>query len=276
MKQRRLAATIVAVIWASAASAQEPNWRFQWQKGQVLTYKAEHKTSVEEVIEKSKVVTGSKLTVVKRWEVVEVDAKGTAVLRLSLTAMRNEQIRPNGETMLFDSTELEKSSPELRDQMSKFIGQTLAVLSIDSQGRVLDVKQGSAARYEAEPPFAVVFPPSPAQVGQGWLRPYGVTLDPPYGAGEKYDAKQSIKCTNIAAGKATLAIANQFAKMPENVKDHVPLIQKMAEGQATFDLQAGRVIDVQLNIDRTLTNHHGEGSSYRFKSSFSEKLIDAH
>ncbi len=63
--------------------------------------------------------------------------------------------------------------------------------------------------------------------------------------------------------------------MPENVKDHVPLIQKLAEGQVTFDLQAGRVVEVQLNIDRTLTNHHGEGSSYRFQSSFSEKLIDA-
>ncbi len=275
MNQRGLAAAVVAMIWASAAPAQEPNWQFRWQKGQVLTYKAEHKTHVEEVVEKSKVASGSKLSVVKRWQVAEVDAKGNAVLHLSLTAMRNEQTRPNGEILLFDSANPENNSAELREQMSKFIGQTLAILSIDSQGRVLEVKQGSAARYEAEPPFAVVFPPTPAKIGQAWLRPYSVTLDPPYGNGEKFEAKQSIKCTNLAAGKAMLAIANQFSAMPENVKDHVPLIQKLSEGQVTFDLQTGRMVEVQLNIDRTLTNHHGEGSSYRFQSSFTEKLIDA-
>ena len=39
-------------------------------------------------------------------------------------AMRNEQKRANGETLLFDSQDLDKSTPELREQMSKYIGQT--------------------------------------------------------------------------------------------------------------------------------------------------------
>ena len=35
---------------------------------------------------------------------------------MSLTAMRNEQKRTNGETMLFDSQNLDKSAPELRSK----------------------------------------------------------------------------------------------------------------------------------------------------------------
>ena len=107
-----------------------------------------------------------------------------------------------------------------------------------------------------------------------WLRPYSVTLEPPYGIGEKFEATQRCKCTKIAGGKATLEVTNQFKAMPESVRDHVPLIQKLTEGQVTFDLQAGRVLGVELNIDRTLMKHQGEGSSYHFQSWFTEQLID--
>jgi hypothetical protein len=273
MKQRRLLAVVLGLIWTGAASAQEAGWHFRWQKGQVLTYQAEHRTNVEEVAEGSKIVSASKLNVVKRWQVVDVDAKGDAILQLSLAAMRNEQTRPSGEVLLYDSANPDKSTPELKEQMSKFIGQTLAVLRIDSQGRVLEVKQGSASRYEAEPPFVVVLPTGAVKEGHVWLRPYHVTLDPPYGVGEKLEATQKYQCTTIVGGKATVAVANQFKSMPASVKDHVPLVQKMTEGQIIFDIPAGRMTAAQLNIDRTLMNHQGEGSSYHFQSWFTEQLI---
>ena len=261
MKQRGLAAVVMGLICASAAPAQQASWQFRWQKGQVLSYQAEHKINVEEIVEGSKVVSASKLNVLKRWQVLEIDAQGGATLQLSLGAMRNEQTRPSGEVLLFDSAQADKGTPELKEQMSKFIGKTLAILRIDAQGRVLEVMQGSASRYEAEPPFVVAFPSGAAQEKQAWLRNYRVTLDPPYGTGENYDATQRCECTKIAGGKATLAVTNQFKSMPASVKDHVPLIQKLTEGLVTFDLQAGHLSAVQLSIDRTLMNHHGEGSS---------------
>src|SRR5947209_11076597 len=204
MKQNWLTALAAALIWSSAASAQEANWQFRWQKGQALTYKTEHKTSVEEVADGAKVSSGSRLNVIKRWQVIDVDAQGSATLQLSLTAMRNEQTRPSGEVLVFDSAEPAKGPPELKQQMSKFIGQTLAVLRVDIKGRILEVKQGSANRYEAEPPFVVVFPVAALKEGQAWLRPYNVSLDPPYGTGEKFEAVQRCQCTKITAGKATV------------------------------------------------------------------------
>src|SRR5437868_3218867 len=100
MKQRWLAAVVVGLVWGSAAPAQEANWQFHWRQGQVLTYKAEHKTNVEEVADGAKVVTASKLSVTKRWQVAQVDGAGSATLHLTLAAMRNEQTRPGGEVLL--------------------------------------------------------------------------------------------------------------------------------------------------------------------------------
>lgn len=114
MKQNWLAAAAISLIWASAAISQETVWQFRWQKDQIFTYQAKHKTNVEEVADKAKVTSASKLSVTKRWRVLDVDAKGAATLELSLAAMRNEQTTPSGEILLFDSAEPDKGTPELK------------------------------------------------------------------------------------------------------------------------------------------------------------------
>jgi hypothetical protein len=273
MFTRCLFALALALTFTLPTFAQVP-WQFRWQKGQVLTYKIKHVTSVVEIVEKSTNTSNSSLDLVNRWHVADVDAKGVATLTLTLVSMRNEQKRANGDTLLFDSLDLEKSTPELREQMNKFIGKTVANVRMDSYGRVLEVKQGAKATFETEPPFLVVFPAAKAEAGQAWRRQFDVVLDPPYGTGEKLAAEQRYDCKKIEAGKATLAVTTHFKTMPENVRDRLPLLQKDVQGEFVFDLTAGRLISAQLNIDKTIENHQGKGSSYQFKSQYTRQLVD--
>jgi hypothetical protein len=272
MFTRCLLTVVLAFIGALPSAAQTP-WQFRWQKGQVLSYKVKHVTVVTETVGKDTSASNSNLELVKRWQVAEVDNTGVATLELKLTAMRNEQKRPNGETLLFDSKDLEKSTPALRDQMSKFIGQTLAVIRIDRFGRVIEVKQGSASRYEAEPPFVVVFPDAKAAKGQAWRRQYSLVMEPPLGTGEKYPAEQRYECTSIKGSLATLAVTTTFKTMPESMRDRLPLLQKDVQGEVMFDMQAGRILGTMLGIDKTVDNHQGKDSSYRFQSKYSEELV---
>src|SRR5215510_11610242 len=96
-------AVLTGLISVNAAAAQDAQWRFQWTKGQTLAYRTQHTTTVNEVIDGNKVETASKLTLVKQWKVADVDAGGVATLYLSLLALRTENTKPNGETLLFDS-----------------------------------------------------------------------------------------------------------------------------------------------------------------------------
>src|SRR5205085_1780671 len=168
----------------------------------------------------------------------------------------------------------DKSTPGLREQLGKYVGSTLAVMRIDTQGKVIEVKQGPADRYEVEPPFTLMLPAAPIQEKQGWLRHFILTLDPPLGTGEKYKAQQKCECTKVAAGKATISLATSFKTMPDSVQERLPLIQKEAEGEVIFDIAAGRVVEVRLTVDRTLANHQGAGSSYHFESTYTEQLTD--
>lgn len=269
---RRTVCLVVGLLVASPCLAQDAGLRFRWQLGQVLDYRVEHNTTVSEVVSATKIDIASKLTVVKRWEVNAVDAQGVATLRLLLIAMRHEQTRPNGETFLFDSANLDKSTPELREQMSKFIGQTLAVLRVDSLGRVVEVKQGSASKYDAEPPFVLLLPPQAMSAGQAWQRLYNVTLEPPLGTGEKFSASQRYDLVKAANGVATIRLTTTIKSLPDNA-DQIPLLQKLPEGEILFNVAAGRLETVNLRIDKHLDNHQGEGSSYRFVSTYTERYI---
>ncbi len=268
-----IVAMLLAVVWAQSATAQ--TWQFRWEKGQILAYKVKHSTAVAEVVDGNKVESVSQLHLVKRWHVLDVDEQGIATLKLTLDAMRSEQKRPTGETLLFDSQDLDKSTPELREQMGKFVGQTLAVLRVDVQGRAVEVKQGSFERYQAEPPFTLLLPKAETQAGQSWVRPYTIAIEPPLGTGEKYEAQQKYHCSRLDDGKATIAVKTEFKTQPESAQERLPLLQKEVEGQVVFDLKAGRLQGVRFVIDRTVEQHQGPGSSYRFQSEYTEEFIPA-
>src|SRR5262245_38927670 len=111
-----------------SAPAQTPAWRFRWQAGQVLTYRGEQQTQAVEILNGTRTETKTKTDFVKRWRVLSVDAAGVATLQHSLAALRIETTTPSGETLQFDSDHPDKSSPPLREQLTKYIGVPLATL----------------------------------------------------------------------------------------------------------------------------------------------------
>ncbi len=275
----RLCLFSFAVILAlqGPANAQAPAWHFRWQQGQALTYRAEHTTTAADVVGGNKTETKTKLNLLKRWDVLEVDAAGAATLRLSVLAMRLENTTPGGTSLVFDSREPEKSDPQMREQLGKYIGQSLAVLRVDRQGSVVEVKEskfGPASRYESEPPFYVVLPEAAPRQGIAWLRHYKITLEPPQGTGDKYDAAQKYVCKSLTPEAAVLTLTTELKTQPEAVSDRMPLLQSQPEGEIVFDLQNGRLHGVSMKIDKELTGHQGEGSSYHFQSMYVERLAE--
>jgi hypothetical protein len=265
---------LLALTATSTATAQNAEWRFRWQQGQVLQYRVEHTTDVAEVVSGNKVETKSKVNLVKRWDVVAVDAQGVATVKMSIVAMRNEQTRPNGEVLLFDSSDKDKSTPALREQLEKLIGQPLAVLRVDGFGQVVEVKQGQANRYDSELPFTLVLPAQTPAAQQSWSREYNITLDPPLGTGEKQPAKQRYTCVSIGDGLAKVAMQTMLVKQPDTKQEMLPLLQKLPQGEVVFDVQHGRMQSVHLVIDQQIQGHQGEGSSYQFRSTYTEQVAE--
>jgi hypothetical protein len=265
----------------SPALGQAPSWRFRWQAGQVLIYRVEQNTSASEVVDGKKTDSSTKLNNTKRWQVLDVDAAGVATLQMSLTALRLETTTPSGEVLHFDSAEPQNSNPQMREQLAKYVGPPLIVLRVNPQGKVVEVKEckfGSPNRLESDPPFVLTLPADDG-ASANWHREYQITLDPPQGTGEKYAAvqKYSVKSTAIKpAGNvpiATLVLTTELKTQPEAAADQAPLLQMQPHGEVVFNLQAGIMETARLNIDKELKDHQGEGSSYRFQSTYHEQYV---
>jgi hypothetical protein len=274
MVRKWLLALAVGLAICGTAPAQTPAWQFRWQPGQVRSYRVEHVTSATEVVGGNKTSTTTKLNLVKRWQNLgPAEGKPGTRLALSLTALSIETTRPNGEVLLFDSADPDKSTPGMREQLAPLVGKTLAVIRMDAAGNVLEViesKHGPASRFESELPFVLALPAKAPAVGQTWQRTYHVTLEPPQGVGEKFDATQKYEYKGFKAGYALIGLTTALAKLPANPAERVPLLQAQPEGEVLFNTQAGRLQTATVRIDQELKDHQGRGSSYRFQSKYVE------
>ena len=264
---------VLGYLLGFGSTTQASPWTFHWQKGQVLTYQVEHITKVTELVAGNKVEMVSKLKVLKNWQIESINNKGTATVHLTLASMHNEQTRPNGKVLL-DSDHPDKGTPELHKQLKKFIGNTLAELHVDQQGKVAEVVQGAKVQFETDLPFAVCLPATDMSEGRTWARSFQIVLDPPFGAGEKFTASQQYQVVKLTDNQATLRVNTAIKDMPKSPAEQLPLLQKQPQGEVIFDLVAGRMLSADLKIECELQGHQGTGSNYRFYSRHLEKLVN--
>jgi hypothetical protein len=269
-----LLAGIAVLLFAAAAPAQTAGWQFRWKAGQVLTYRVQHVMSAVETARDTKDETTQKLDLVKRWQVLAVDPAGVATVQKSLVSLRIEK-KLASDVLLFDSANLDRSNPQMREQLSKYIGKPLEVLRVDSKGKVVEVKDskyGPASRFESELPFVLTLPNEAPSVGQSWERAYTITLEPPEGVGEKHSAAQKYACKALDKGMATVTFTTRLVSQPEAAADRIPLLPSLPAGEVVFDLQAGRLQKATLKIDQELKDYQGEGTTYHFTSTYSEEF----
>jgi hypothetical protein len=267
--RRMLASLVGLVVLGALAPAQAPvPARLRWAAGQVLLYRVENVTEAAEAVADSKSDTKSVLKVTKRWRVASVDAAGTATLQLSLASMFQERTAPSGDVLRYDSDNPDKSTPELKAALSRYLNTPLATIRVDAFGRVVEVREAKsdAASFENELPFVLMLPAAGLRPNDGWERAYKITLPPPLGTGEKYDAIQKYRCKALTADAATVAVTTELKAPPKSAADAIPLWQMMPEGEIVYDVKNGRMHSAKLTIRKELKDHQGPNSSSRFTS----------
>src|SRR5262249_2587793 len=103
------AVALAAVLLSGArVAAQAPSCR--WQRGQVLLYRIEYRTTASDEVGGTRTETRTSGKVTRRWQVSAVDAAGSATLQMSIVALAQEQTTPGGEVLKYDSAAPEKST----------------------------------------------------------------------------------------------------------------------------------------------------------------------
>lgn len=264
----------LVILSAPLAAAEAP--RFRFAVGETLQYHVEQKTDVTETVMDEKAgklvtrKTTTALDLVRQWKVTDTNIKGMTTLEMSIVRMRWEQKAGDGAPDVFDST---KPDDLNKGVMAKNVGPVLAVLIVMPTGSVAAVKEskvGPAHRFQADIPFKLAF--SPDDTKETWSRDYVIQLDPPHGTGEKYAAKQTYKPIEPKNGFLIYGLTTDIAEMPKGA-EQVPLLPLMPAGSLYFHPETGRYYGARLKIEKDLTNHAGEGTAYKYVSSYTEDLV---
>lgn len=278
----RLPILSLALLLTSTVLAQPPAAetapRFKWEAGKALTYRVIQQTVVTETTldeKTNKPITGvaqTTLTLVRKWNVKDVDKDGVATLEMVITELKNEFRQPDGSTAVTDS-----SKPEDAKAMAGYLNTPIVTVRINSQGKLLDVKEakgGTGARLHAELPFRVVLPDEAAAAGKTWDRPFALKLDPPHGTGESYDFAQKYTSKGAKDGLFVVGVETAMKAPPKAVSEQVPLVPMLWTGDVYFNTVAGKYHAARLKARSELANHQGEGTKFVYESSYAEDVIE--
>lgn len=272
---------LIAGLCCSASAFADTPMRFRWQTGQVLNYQVQQTTTATETAPDDKnerlttTTTTTKLTCVKRWQVLSVDAEGIATLQLSLTSLKVETTKPNGETVTLDSSKLDPNHPDQKE-MASFLSQPVAVLRVNALGQVVEVKEskfGPASRFQADLPFKLVLPEMAVAQGKQWEREYDIKLEPPQGTGETFPAKQ-VYAHKGETNQLILIGLTSTLKNPVEGSELIPLLPFLMEGELYFHAETGRYYAARLKSVREIVQHQGEGTKYVFQTVYVEDAIN--
>lgn len=280
------AAVVVVLIATTSIAKAETSLRFRWKVGEQHSMTVSHTTKIEEtapLVPKGQPETTSrvtKLSLTKRWDVTEIDGAGVATMTLTITAMRQEIVRPlitKEGKLASDTIVMDSSTPEGAKEMAAFLNVPILTAKIDARGAVLEAKSANgdsaANRLQAELPFRIWLPDKAVEVNASWERSFAVKLDPPLGTGESHAAKQTYRLRALQNDIAIVGVTTQFDKLPEAAVDQQPLLPWLWEGDVFLNVQTGRYAGAKLKSRKTIPNHQGEGTKFVFESEYVEAPV---
>jgi hypothetical protein len=107
-----------------------------------------------------------------------------------------------------------------------------------------------------------------------WERSYQITLTPPLGTGEKYEAVQRYTVKGLTADAVTLALTTELTSPPKAAADVIPLWQMLPAGEVVVDLKNGRLHSARLTVNREMKDHQGKDSVCRYQSTQTIQYVE--
>ena len=90
---------------------------------------------------------------------------------------------------------------------------------------------------------------------------------------KKIKAVQQFKLESVKTGVATIGISTQILTPITDPAIEAQVVQREGEGTVRFDIDAGRVLGQQRDIDKHVVGFRGEASSIHYVNRFSEEFV---
>ncbi len=248
--------------------------RYKFKRGEVLRYQVSDRASFNTTIEQSTMAAQTKTVTVKALKIIDVLPNGNIEFINVLERIRMVNQLPDHEPVEFDSGRDETPPPGFED-VAKSVGVPLVVITMTPRGEVVRRKwKVHAPKNEENAPVTLRLPDESVAVGDTWDEPHDVKVTLETQATKVIQTRRHHKLANVSHGIATIEVTYQVLS-PIDAFVEYQLLQRLMGGEVRFDIDAGRVVSQQMEIDKRILGFAGPTSSTHYIMRMEEKLLTA-
>ena len=247
--------------------------RYKFTPGQTLRWKVVHRKRIQATYGGSTQLSESASQSTKCWRVKEIDSDGHVVFESLVEDVNMRQKIGKHKPVSYNSKK-DAKPPQGFEDAAKRIGKPLARVKLDNRGRTVHREPLlSEPTTKEKPQLTIPLPEKAVAVGESWRERYDVMLPLETGATKKILTQQVFTLKSVKTGVATIEVANQVITPIHSPKIEAKLIERYSCGTVRFDVDAGRILSQQMDLDRRVIGFRGDDSCLHYLTRFTEQSL---
>lgn len=267
---------------AAAGRAEEPAadaaakylLRYKFHAGEVLRWETRHSVKVRTTVAGSTQLAETDTASAKVWRVLDARDNGRAAFEHSVEFVRMLSRVTGREDVLYDSRTDSKPPPGYEDAAAR-VGIPLTRLLIDARGGVIERRDKFPDMVEnALAQMTIPLPEEPVAAGDSWKVPSEIQIRLKDGSPRKVQLRQVYTLEKVETGVATIRYETQILTPSNHPEVQVALVQRKTAGHVRFDVEAGRMLAHEQQVEDRVVGFQTEASSMLYQSRFVEQLAE--
>ena len=273
--------TVCFMLLGPASHAEEPvkdnsgkryDLAYQFNMGDVVRYQIDHRASVRSTIEGTTQTAVTRSESVKAWKVIDVLENGEIEFVHVVERVRMTNRLPDRAEMIYDS-KTDRNPPPGFEDAAEAVGVPLSVIRMTSRGELVEreVKHHQPAA-DTEAPITLLLPEEPIAVGDTWNEPRTVNVQTQDGAARDIKCRRHYKLLEVKDGIASIEVSYQILT-PVDPTVQSQLVQRLMKGVAKFDIERGRIVGQQMDVNERVLGFAGPTSSMHYVMKMTEEEL---
>jgi hypothetical protein len=247
--------------------------KYKFTPGEVMATEVVHRASVRTTIQGTTQTAETQSKSVKMWKVEGVDEAGDATFTHMVDHIEMWQKASGRQDVSYDS-KTDDAVPPGYEEVARSVGVPLSVVTMDSRGTIVRRKETRANPMGVSTQMTMPLADHPIAIGESWTSPVEIDVTLKDGSQKKVQTRQKFTLESVTDGVAHIKVDSQVLTPINDPSIEAQLVQRLSSGFVKFDIEAGRVLSQQLDLDKHVIGFNGPTSSMHYVTRFTEKLLD--
>lgn len=246
--------------------------RYQFTPDEVHCSRVTHLVTIETRINGTAQTAQTRSISVKNWRIVSVDERGAITLVNSIDSVNMWQ-QGSGQVAITYNSETDEEPPLVYQKVAESVGIPISTITISQQGKIISRDDHLEQSGGDMGGLTIPLPEGRVEVGHVWTDPTQIRVPLRDGRVRLIRVRQRYELMDVSTGVATIDVRTELLTPLNDPWIEAQLVQRMQNGTVRFDIDAGRLISRQMDMDETVIGFRGEDSTMNYLARFTEEPL---